>query len=274
MKVDWKIIVALIALASCASHAGAPAQADNETSAQTQSFIWTPEESQDRRKWYISDFTMSQDFMQAAWEADNVTFGDEAVRLKLTHAGRDGKPYTGAELQRRGFFSHGRFEVVMRAAPGSGTATGFFTHTNSYFGDPHDEIDIEVVGKDTSILLAGYFVNGRKGPSRDVKLPYDAAETFQLYAFDWAPGGIRWYVGDQLVHEVTATDAPIPVAAGRLISHLWTGGKAQYDWHGRPDFEDGATMAIRCMSYREAGDIAGAQCSDRFSFDLPPVVLD
>ena len=153
----------------------------------------------------------------------------------------------------------------MQAAPGSGTVSAMFTHTHQQFGDPHDEIDIEFLGKDLTRLHANYFTNGQQLGGIYIPLGFDASKEVHLYAFEWEPDEIRWYVDDRLAYTATPADMPIPQAPGRLMLHLWSGGRDQVGWHGKPTFKDGARAKYYCLSYQAAGDET-RQCSDAFNF--------
>jgi endo-1,3-1,4-beta-glycanase ExoK len=115
-----------------------------------------------------------------------------------------------------GTYGYGRYETIMRPAKGSGLVSAFFTYTGPYFGKPHDEIDIEFVGKDTSIVELNYFHKGKTGSSARIKLPFDASEQDHLYAFDWKPEGISWYVDGKLIYQTPVNDPHLPKNAGRL----------------------------------------------------------
>lgn len=66
------------------------------------------------------------------------------------------------------------------------------------------------------------------------------------------------------MHTAHSSDMAIPQAPGRLMLHLWSGGRDQVNWHGKPTFRDGARAVFYCLSYRAGGDAAG-QCSDTFA---------
>ncbi|MEO0466079.1 MAG: family 16 glycosylhydrolase [Pseudomonadota bacterium] len=235
------------------------------------SFVKHFSEGHDRR-WYKADFAYSGPVQRAGWEADHITFDGDDVELKITREYKDVLPFTGAEYQRRGEYHYGRYEVVMKAARGSGLVSSFFTHTGpSQNGDPHDEIDIEFLGHRTSELHINHFADGDMAGSTYVQLPYDAADVFQLYAFDWLPDEIIWYVAEEEVFRVTSQEHPLPVTPSRLIMNLWTGSQNQYAWHGRPTFKTGATAEYICVSYTVLGDQGAEQCSDTFDADLPPL---
>ena len=220
----------------------------------------------DDAQWYVSDFFFRSNFLRAAWVARNVHYDQSALALELNRHRVAYQPYSGAEVQKRGFYGFGRYEVVMQAAPGSGAVSSFFTHTDATFGDPHDEIDIEFLGSNTRQLHANFFTNGNTYGSIYIDLPFDAAEEVHLYAFDWQPDSIKWYVDGTRVHTVTSAELPIPQAPGRIIMNIWSGSPDQYAWHGEPEFEDGTRAVYYCVSFRALGDTSG-QCSDTYTVE-------
>ncbi|WP_213268563.1 family 16 glycosylhydrolase [Hyphomonas sp.] len=225
------------------------------------SFLHYFSEEHDPTRWYKAN--MSYRSAHPAWLARHIHFLEDRVELELRRMRVGKKTLAGGEYQRRGFYSFGRFEVVMTPAPGSGTVSAMFTHTSEQFGAQHDEIDIEFLGKDLTMVTGNYFTDGE--PYRVIEMPlgFDASKEVHLYAFEWEPDEIRWYVNDRLLHTATDEDHPIPQHPSRIIIQLWSGQKGQYKWHGIPTFEDGTRAAYYCLSYLKAGD-TGAQCSDTF----------
>ncbi len=217
----------------------------------------------DAAHWYKSDF-MYPNSAHPAWKAELIHFENNRIDLEVRREKTGYKTIAGAEYQRRGFFHCGRYEVVMKPARGSGTVSAMFTHTHGQFGDPHDEIDIEFLGNRPRQLHLNYFTDGKAAGSIYVPLGFDATKEVHLYAFEWEPDEISWYVDDKFVHTAPADFHAIPQAPGRLIVHLWSGGREQHDWHGRPTFRDGTRASVYCLSFRAQGDSA-AQCSDTFS---------
>tara|TARA_R110000787_G_scaffold72118_1_gene160694 strand:+ start:16034 stop:16774 length:741 start_codon:yes stop_codon:yes gene_type:complete len=213
--------------------------------------------------WYISDFVLTSTFFRVGWVPENVHYHPPSISLELNRKPADSQPFSGAEVQKRGFYGYGRYEVVMQAAPGSGAVSSFFTHTDATFGDPHDEIDIEFLGKNTRQLHANVFTKGKTRGSIYIDLPFDAAEEVHLYAFDWQPNKVAWYIDDKLVKTVTSDERPIPETPGRIIMNVWTGTPQQYSWHGEPTFPDPTQASYYCVSFRKAGDTS-PQCSDTF----------
>lgn len=223
------------------------------------------------RKWYKADFVYVNHSNRTGWEADNIRFHDDGIDLVMLREQKGDAPFTGAEYQRRGRYHYGRYEIVMRAAPGSGLVSGFFTHTDgSQGGDPHDEIDIEILGRNPNQVELNYFHHGVMAGAEIITVGYDVTEDFQLYAFEWDPGEIRWYIGDQLVYSADGSEHPLPQTPQRLMISIKVFSPSQYSWTGRPTFESGSSLSTQCVSYVPAGEEA-EQCSDRFSFDLPRV---
>lgn len=226
------------------------------------SFIHNFGDGHDPTRWYMANFSYPS--AHPAWLARHIHFLDDRVELELRRMRVGDKKFGGAEYQRRGFYSFGRYEVVMRAAEGSGTVSALFTHTHDQFdGDPHDEIDIEFLGKDLTMVTGNYFTDGAPHDTIEMPLSFDASKEIHLYAFEWEPDEIRWYVDGKLLHTARPEDHPIPQSPGRVMIHLWSGTPQQYDWHGRPTFEDGVRAAFYCMSFAKAGESA-PQCSDTF----------
>jgi beta-glucanase (GH16 family) len=78
-------------------------------------------------------------------------------------------------------------------------------------GDPHDEIDVELVGRDSGKVHVNSFRYG-KGTAKDIDLGFDASEGVHLCAFEWLPGSITRFVNGVQVRRIAAPDAEIPTA--------------------------------------------------------------
>src|SRR6056297_2922029 len=89
--------------------------------------------------------------------------------------------FVGAEVQRSRRTHFGHYEVVMRAARGHGVISSFFTYTGPYFGDPHEEIDFEFLGRDPTKVWLNRFYDGEKLPGQWIELGFDASEAPHLY---------------------------------------------------------------------------------------------
>lgn len=155
------------------------------------------------------------------WLPENVTFDDGVMTLHLNNTPSHGKDYSGAEYRTKKRFPYGTFEVRMKAAKGDGMVSSFFTYTGPSNNDPWDEIDFEVLGKDTTKVQLNYYVNGQGGHEKLIDLGFDASEDFHVYTFKWTKGKIEWYVDGKLVH--TAKGSGLPTHPQQIMVNLWPG---------------------------------------------------
>lgn len=219
-----------------------------------------------RDVWYISNFTIKHPNFVTAWRRHGVRALKAGIDLKLHPDPKAEKPFAGAEVQRRGFFHYGRYEVVMRPARGSGIVSAFFTYTGPSFGAPHDEIDIEFLGRDTTKIWLNRFVEGRKLPGQWIDLGFDAAEAPRLYSFDWRPEGITWAVEGRALLRIDAATQKIPTQPQKIFLNIWAGNPAQAPWTGPTPADAAGRARYLCVSYRPPGD-DGPQCSDDWQAD-------
>ncbi len=233
------------------------------TGLQRPAFITLFGSGTDPRVWYRSQFDNPDSFLNVDWREANISASAEGISLAIERNDEPGNPYTSAELQSQEFFGYGRYEVVMRPARGSGLVTSFFTYTGPHYDQPHDEVDIEFLGSNTRQVHFNYFRDGKVGASETFDLPFDAADTAHLYAFEWRPDGISWFVDGALFHQTEAGDALIPQTPGKIIMNLWTGKDRFQQWHGPATFAAGTKADYACVSYRPLGSRARS-CSTIF----------
>ncbi len=204
-------------------------------------------------------------FLGGIWTPKNVETSANGLTLWLKKD-KEGPKYTMGEMQARGLFGYGRYEVVMRPAKGSGTVSSFFTYSGPHMGVPHDEIDIEFLGADTTKVHFNYFHLGKRGTPTIYDLPFDASDALHLYSFEWTPDHIAWFV-DGVPYEKTALNDPhIPKYPGKIMFSLWTGIPKLRDWTGQPDFGASTSADYGCISFTPLGETARS-CSDIF---VPP----
>jgi beta-glucanase (GH16 family) len=115
--------------------------------------------------------------------------------------------YTSARLvsKSKGDWQYGRFEIRAKLPAGRGTwpAVWMLPTGNTYGGWPYSgEIDImEHVGFDMNTIHGTIHHNDRHGTgiSGSIVVP-DVDTTFNVYALEWRPDEIRWFVNDVLYH--------------------------------------------------------------------------
>ena len=163
-----------------------------------------------------------------------------------TFRGSDGteRLYTSARLKTHGTFSqtYGRFEARMRISRGQGLWPAFWLLGDSVgtAGWPAcGEIDImENIGKEPNTVHGTMHGPGYSG-GQAIGSPFSGtvfAEEFHVFAVEWEPNAIRWYVDGTLYQTRTRSDLP---AGARwvydqpmfVIVKLAVG----VDWPGPPD---------------------------------------
>jgi len=204
----------------------------------------------DLSTWYISNGWSNGEHQACEWRAGAVDAYFRNLRITVSNQGGAIRPYGCGEIQSRQRFGYGRFEARLRAAAGSGLNTAFFT----YIGPPmgvaeHDEIDFEFLGKDPTVVELNYWVNGKQQPSYKHNLGFDATRDFHIYAFEWRPTSIKWFVDGILVHE-TPPNAPIPKQPGKLFFSLWSGTQIEDDWMGKFVYTSPVSAMFSWARYR------------------------
>ena len=154
----------------------------------------------------------------------------------------------------------------MKAGRGAGIVSSFFTYTGPYFDDPHDEIDFEFLGQDTTRVWVNTFVDGKKMPGEWLELGFDAAETPHLYSFDWREDSITWYVDGNVIYAITSETHAIPATPSKLFMNIWAGNPDQVNWLGSVLEGTTAVAEYYCVSYRPFVD-QGLNCTDYIASD-------
>ncbi len=156
------------------------------------------------------------------WRKSNVTFENGKMQLviDMDKTPANNVPYSGGEFRSKEFYGYGRYEVSMKAIKNDGVVSSFFTYTGPSDNNPWDEIDVEILGKDTTKVQFNYYTNGKGNHEYMYDLSFDAAEDFHTYAFEWYEDKIVWFVDGVEVHSVSEN---IPVTKGKIMMNAWCG---------------------------------------------------
>jgi beta-glucanase (GH16 family) len=178
-----------------------------------------------------------------------------------------GRDYTSARMKTKGKFSqaYGRFEARIRIPYGQGVWPAFWMLGDNFdaVGWPScGEIDImENIGKEPSIVHGS--IHG-PGYTKDIEAHYTLpgeqkfSDDFHVFALEWAPGALRFYVD----HDLYVTRTPADLKSGQvwefdhpffIILNLAVGG----DWPGNPDASTTFPQAMLVdyvRVYRRAGE--------------------
>lgn len=210
---------------------------------------------------YFADYSVGQDhFYRVNFEPASIKQSSDGLSLVISEAdGEKNWGWDSAEVQVTHKTGYGRYEVVMKPAAGPGLISSFFTFTGPYFGDPQDEVDIEFLGKNLNEVEFNTYTSGKPSGGARYELGYNASEEFHLYAFDWQPGSVKFYIDGEFVHEISGAPEEMPKYAGKIMFNFWTG--TMTDWHGEVGFEPGVSAHYQCIAYRPTGDSVSPLCA-------------
>ncbi|MFG3398900.1 MULTISPECIES: family 16 glycosylhydrolase [Streptomyces] len=184
--------------------------------------------------WYLREDTFPSN--RALFRPGNVILPPRGpATLTLREEASKVRDLTGAAIASRSSFTYGTFGARLRVPAGSGLVTGLFLHRNG----PRQEIDIEILGRDTTRMLVNVFYNpgipgtkleyGYRGTPTVIDLGFDASKTFHHYEIDWQPDYIRWRVDGATVHErVLWNPTPIPDQPLEFNVNLWSSESTEF----------------------------------------------
>lgn len=205
------------------------------------------------RWWRADDRVGGKRINDTGYSADNISIDDGVMSLRLDDEPYRDRGHTGASFKSDALYSYGRYDAVLKAAKGSGVVTGFYTYTGPAYGDPHDEIDFEFLGRNPRLLHLNYFVSGEAKLKRTVELPFDASEGFHLYTFEWRANQIVWSVDGEELFRVNGSPEGLPRHPGKIIAEVWA-AKNLKKWAGEIDPTAlPATALVRCISFQPEG---------------------
>ena len=214
----------------------------------------------DEDRWYVSDGWSNGDWMENDWRRSQVSVTPDGMRLTLARGpeGSD-KPFASGEISTRETFRYGYFEVRMRVPRDPGLITGAFTYAPRDEGAGPNEIDIEILGRSTRRVELTIHENGR-ATSETIQLPFDSADGFHTFGFDWRPDAVRWYADGVMIHELAGPAAARLTRPQKIMLTQWASAQL-HEWVGEFDPGRGPwTLDIACVAYApayEGGPICG-----------------
>jgi beta-glucanase (GH16 family) len=150
--------------------------------------------------------------------------------------------YTSARLKTLGKFAqaYGRFEARIRIPEGQGIWPAFWMMGNDIerVGWPRNgEIDVmEAIGRDPNVVYGSIHGPDSTGGTSARKLARPLAEDFHVYAVEWEPDEVRWFVDGERYRTTTrpASDPKRTWVYDHpffLLLNVAVGGS----WPGAPD---------------------------------------
>ncbi|NLL05646.1 MAG: family 16 glycosylhydrolase [Clostridiaceae bacterium] len=240
---------------------GVPAPTNPNTPTPTPNRIPTPTSTQILNSNFEAYFTGSSNQFESAnwpngnpfncvWRPSQVTFSNGSMFLNLTRDNTgSGYPYKSGEYRTNAFFGFGYYEVRMKATKNPGVVSSFFTYTGPSDNNPWDEIDIEFLGRDTTMVQFNWYKDGVGGNEYYHRLGFDASEDFHTYGFEWRPNYISYYVDGVKVYTGTRN---IPQTPGKIMMNLWPGIGVD-EWLGSYDGKTPLTAEYKYIKYYPDG---------------------
>ena len=210
-------------------------------------------------RWFVSDGWSNGPWMANDWRASEVELTPQGLALHLRE-GRPGSRFelAGAEIRTLDFYRYGYFEIRMKVPRDPGVLIGVFTYADRAGKVRPNEIDIEILGRSTRVAELTIHENGR-ATHKKIALPFDSAEDFHTYGFDWQPEYVRWYIDGRLVHEETGTAARRLVRPQQFIVSVWATRELSA-WAGKLDVSRAPwRMDVSCVA--QAAAYSGPICS-------------
>ncbi|MBR5683407.1 MAG: glycoside hydrolase family 16 protein [Ruminococcus sp.] len=172
------------------------------------------------RYFIASDGWENGDPFDCGWYKSQTAFKDGALTLSIDKDYSGKYNYAGAEYRTNEFYGFGYYETSMQAIKNDGVVSSFFTYTGPSDNNPWDEIDIEILGKDTTKVQFNYYTNGQGNHEFMYNLGFDASQGYHTYGFDWQRDHITWYVDGKAVYTANQN---IPQTPGKIMMNTWPG---------------------------------------------------
>ncbi len=206
----------------------------------------------DRKIWYVSDGWNNGSHQNCTWSKRQVSIQDGVLELAFEQRKAGERDYACGEIQTRQRFGYGTYEARMKTAEGSGLNSAFFTYIGPTDKKPHDEIDFEVLGKDTGKVQVNQYISAKGNNEKLVDVEGGATAAFNDYAFVWEKDRLRYYLNGKLVQDVT-DPAKIPQNEQKIFFSLW-GTDTLSGWMGKFDYQGPTKMLIDRVAFTAAGE--------------------
>jgi endo-1,3-1,4-beta-glycanase ExoK len=202
--------------------------------------------------WYVSNGWNNGGHQNCTWSKKQVTVEGGMLQLGFAQEKSKDRDYACGEIQSKARFGYGTYEVRMKTATGPGLNSAFFTYIGPTDKKPWDEIDFEVLGKNTAQVQVNQYVNGKGGNEKLIPVAGGADKGFNDYAFIWEENRLRYFVNGQLVQEVTDR-SKLPSNAQKIFISLW-GTDTLKQWMGTLAYTGPATLTVDRVAFTALGE--------------------
>lgn len=204
------------------------AKADGNIKSKTKIIAaWSGRNSLNSPQWILRDDTFPDNL--SIFTPDNIEVDSQDVtQLTFREQTTAVRLFTSAAIVTQQKLLFGKFITTLKPTNTPGLVTGMFLHRNS----PHQEIDIEFLGKDTTKMLVNVFYNpglegtkleyGYRGTPVLIDLGFDGSKEFHQYEIEWHENILRWHVDGHVVYERVQWDpTPIPNLPMEFNVNIW-----------------------------------------------------
>lgn len=202
--------------------------------------------------WYVSDGWNNGAHQNCTWSKGQIDVTNGMLQLHLTQQKLGQRNYACGEVQSIKRYGYGTYEARIKSATGTGLNSAFFSYIGPQDKKPWDEIDFEVLGKNTGEVQTNQYINGKGGNEKLTPVAGGANQGFNDYAFVWEKDRLRYYLNGKLVQEVT-DPSKIPTHAQKIFLSLW-GTDTLSGWMGKFAYTQPALMQVDRVAFTAAGD--------------------
>jgi endo-1,3-1,4-beta-glycanase ExoK len=207
-----------------------------------------------RTRWFASDGWSNGKWQNCTWSKRQIRLSEGVLTLSFSNQKYKEREYSCAEIQSFAVYGYGTYEARFKTGAGSGLNGAFFTYIGPHFKKPHDEIDFEVLLRDTSKVTVNTFVSSKGGHGASIDVPGRTDAAFNDYAFVWEEHRLRWYVNGRLAHEASSDNGALPSNMQKIYVSIW-GSDTFVEWLGpfeRPDTP--VTLELDRVAFTRLGD--------------------
>lgn len=200
-------------------------------------------------RWVVSDGWDNGDWVDNDWRRSQLSFGEHGLTMTMAPAPKGSKkPLKSAEIRTKALFRYGYFETRMKLPSGSGIVAAAFTYAHTDGKIRPNEIDIEILGRETRVLEATIHENG-KSTHQKIRMPFDSADDFHTFGFEWQPDFVAWYVDGKKMYEVRGGAAARLVRPQNFLISLLASTPAKA-WLGKIDNTKAPwKLDVACVAY-------------------------
>lgn len=136
------------------------------------------------------------------------------------------KGLKGAEYRTKQAYTYGRFEVRMKSANVEGMLSSFFTYFDGTETDPWstskwNEIDLEIMGRYDNNVQFNTITPNQVNHVGHHPVAYATNMDFHIYAFEWTPQYVAWFVDGTEVLRQTGSHISTLTRPQKIMMNVW-----------------------------------------------------